>query len=234
MPFAIGNDEKMAQWKTECKEAFEIRRGGTTQLSGRALLCAVTDNFRSHFNVEGNVATCALCHLALRATARPSDVVYFAAKGPKTPKLGMDIPKGCQLLLAFGIIEDESMLPSTYHGLNAPTWVKGRVGRPYTCEVVGAGPREKRDALDLLQSKLENPRVVAVAPSGSPANKYIVRLKCGAKLAYSSRKRQRCHFPGPIGLKKRRCDFKGNVLVMRRYCCWHANANNKKSMKPTP
>ena len=234
MPFAVGNDVQDQRWDNEYAELREHKDEGTTALSGRAWVVAVTHNLRSHFNVEHGITTIALCHLPLRMAAQPSDVVFFAATGPKAMRgpIGMSIPKRVKLLLACGIVEADIMLPSTYHGYNAPAWVKGRKDRAYICEVNGSGRRDKRGALNRLP--LENPRVRAVVPHGKPAIKFVVRLANGTHLAYRCRERNRFHGPADISIKKRRKEFRGRILTMRSYACWPSLASHTESLKPKP
>ena len=161
----------------------------------------------------------------LKQTARPGDVVFFAATGP-VKKNGLRIPCAKPLLLAVGVVE-ETMLPSTYHGNDCPDWAVGRRDRIYMAEVMGSALRDKTEHLGRLEraSNGKNPRIAAVKNVGSPAHTFRVRMKCKNVVQYVLRSRARFHKPGfPAAQRKR--DFTGRVLAFKSFAAFPGDSSD--------
>ena len=228
MPFAIGNTRQQERWMDEYLDLDVKSYAGSVPLTGRALLVGAPFNLASHFNVEGGTATVALCHVPLKLTAQPGDVVFFAANGP-SKKYGLRNPCAKPLLLAVGVVE-ETMLPSTYNGNGCPDWAVGRRDRIYIAEVMGAALRDKAGHLGRLEraSNGKNPRIAAVAPVGSPAHTFRVRMKCDTVVQFGLRSRARFHKPG-FPRWKRKHDFTGRVLAFKTFAAFPGDSSDSRA-----
>ena len=231
MPFQLDNEKQTDRWKAEyaCIHTT-VNTDRTIALSGRAYVVVSPHHLGSSVMTNGSHATIALCHLSWRSTAQRGDVLFMVSPSGPISRQTMTVDEG-RLLLAVFIDDGNSLAPSTFYGINAPDWVKGggQRDRVYSCRVVGAGPRDQRASLDALDDGRNHvARTIRSAAGGG----WMVTLRSGAVLHYTSRPRARYHNANMVmTLNKRKRDFQNRVSVSRNFAVFPGDSGARRVVR---
>jgi hypothetical protein len=229
MPFELGNTRAQDHMHGEYDDLFKTRIASNVQLSGYAWVSTTPFHIASHFNVEGSVATTALCHFNWRKCAAQGDVLFMVS--PKGPwrRNGVNVPRGERLLLGIAVNDGGTLAPSTYYGLNAPTWAEGRADCIYKCKPIAETAAEKRTMRETA-AELDDGTNQIVKKCTKRDGGWTVHLSGGGAVHYSLRRRSRYHNE-PFPKNKRIKDFTGRVVCSRTFALFPGNAGNKKAVR---
>ena len=210
-------------WDDELLHLESYRSAGTVPLTGRALLAACDQHVRAHANAEGDRLTIALCHSAVRKTARPGDVIILCAS-EQLRSSALSIPRGVQIVTHLAVVE-ETLGHAGYYSRVAPAWARGRADRIYALTASDVGQRRRsldRDGQEAALRELDDGRNFVVRTCrerGRPATEWICGLRGGrgCKVRLRCRHDVRFHRAGTIPKKTRLRDFSGRILVCRSF-----------------